>query len=342
VPRDGSVSSDAARVPGPSTCECASGQVCVDGSCAAVPESCPCPRESYCDIGADRCVVGCLGDGDCAAGRICIAASRTCTAGCRDDAACGTGRICEGLQCRDGCREDRECGAGRICDLLVCRAGCRSDGDCASGEVCDRGAQTCSAGCTADTDCGAREICESLRCRAGCREDVDCGEGQICRSSACGAGCRSDADCGPSATCRASMSSCASCDGDPDEIGDSTITTSGRSVSESVVRVLCGASDRDTLRWTASVDPGYYRTTMSVEVAGADEGATTTITLAISGHEESHAIVGSGFLSLYDESYDYYCFEGRCAVSTWTLSATTTSESPATIELRVSVRPTRG
>ena len=95
---------------------CPSGQVCSGGSCVAVPQSCPCPKETYCDVVGDTCKVGCLADDECDTGRICITATRVCQAGCRMDTACGAGQICTNLTCQAGCRADTGCPAGQLCD----------------------------------------------------------------------------------------------------------------------------------------------------------------------------------------------------------------------------------
>src|SRR3954469_22077241 len=49
---------------------CLPTQVCLSGSCVDVPSSCPCPKETYCDLAKGSCVVGCTGDDQCDTGRI--------------------------------------------------------------------------------------------------------------------------------------------------------------------------------------------------------------------------------------------------------------------------------
>jgi hypothetical protein len=76
--------------------ECPEDKVCTAGTCAPLPAACPCPRESYCDIGGNTCKAGCLEDVHCGGGRICVSATRTCVAGCRKDDDCvGADQYCD-------------------------------------------------------------------------------------------------------------------------------------------------------------------------------------------------------------------------------------------------------
>lgn len=186
-------------------CECSDTQVCVDGECEDLPEHCPCPVESYCDLSTSSCVVGCTDDSQCSTGRICDDEARRCKTGCREDSACGSGRICENLLCQVGCRTDSTCGSGNICDDLECRPGCRRDSTCAHGSICDDRTQTCRAGCRHDADCGSTGICDTTTymCRMGCRSDSDCPSEQICNEGAalCETGCTSDDGCNEGRIC---------------------------------------------------------------------------------------------------------------------------------------------
>jgi len=320
------------------TCECGADEVCVEGTCTPLPASCPCPIESYCDVAADRCVAGCLSDGDCSTGRICDADARACRAGCREDGDCGAGQICDATTCRAGCRADGDCGGGEICLGSSCATGCRDDSGCAGGEICE--GMSCRAGCTGDAECASSEICIDLRCTTGCRDDGECGSGSICESMSCRSGCRADADCGVDATCMATPMTCATCPADPDEEGDTSVSTR-RGGSDDVTRVLCGTSDMDRVRWSYDGSPGYYSISASVRVMGADPSATTTIEMSTSGASETFTLVGDGYTQLYRDEYDYYCFEGRCADIRRTFEATTDSESPVTLEYRFYIGTTR-
>lgn len=69
---------------------CPSDEVCSDGVCTALPPTCPCPIESYCDLALDKCKVGCTEDAQCSKGRYCDTAARECKAGCRSAADCAS------------------------------------------------------------------------------------------------------------------------------------------------------------------------------------------------------------------------------------------------------------
>ena len=138
------------QIPRPTQCSaCREDQTCDNGKCVDVPDMCPCPIESYCDLGTNTCKVGCFDDEGCSTGRICE--GDRCQDGCRVDDACGVGQICEELQCRTGCREHEACGTGEICDgqTLSCREGCLYHSDCPLAQICGEG-QVCVPGCTAD------------------------------------------------------------------------------------------------------------------------------------------------------------------------------------------------
>jgi hypothetical protein len=219
------------------TCtSCRSDQVCVGGACLDVPSMCPCPKETYCNLGAGRCVIGCTADDQCDTGRICMDASRQCRAGCRDDSTCAAGLICvntvctpgcradsacaieqlcdtTALTCHPGCHDDSGCKTGHICDQMLCRAGCRADSACPAGQICDATSLTCQAGCRADSGCAAGQICDvaSLTCRTGCRADSACPAGQLCDATSltCRAGCHVTSDCPLEQICNTSSLTCA-------------------------------------------------------------------------------------------------------------------------------------
>src|SRR3954469_6341590 len=58
--------------------ECPENTVCSAGKCEPLPDTCPCPKESICDLGTGKCKVGCISNTDCNGGRYCDATSRTC------------------------------------------------------------------------------------------------------------------------------------------------------------------------------------------------------------------------------------------------------------------------
>lgn len=326
-----------------SACDkCGANQVCENGACVELPATCPCPKESYCNLAANRCEAGCLTDGECAAGRICDAASRKCHAGCRADTGCKTGMICDKDSCRTGCRMDNACGAGQICESTLCRTGCRRDPDCPMSQYCDAGTLTCKPGCTADASCAMGQICDNLRCHAGCRTDAGCSSGQICDAMKCRAGCRDDADCGSNAMCVQSTLTCTACTADPDRGKTTNVSTSGRSVSQHNQRYLCGPKDVAHVTWTQSPpNPGYYRNSDSVSVTGATAAGVTTIKLTNSGVVKTFTITGNGSQTIYSDSYDYYCFMGMCAGWTHYVEVSSTSDSPVKVDFNFYVSATR-
>jgi len=180
---------------------CPDGTVCEQGACTAIPASCPCPKETYCDLATNTCKVGCLADADCDAHRICDLDARTCSDGCRQDADCASGQICDDtdLSCRAGCRDDSACPAGQVCDQgsLVCRAGCRHDSDCASGQICGV-VDTCVSGCHQDSQCPLGSRCGSGEtCVTGCTNSENCPLSTYCRSGQCASGCDGIGDVNP-------------------------------------------------------------------------------------------------------------------------------------------------
>ena len=196
------------------TCaSCGANQVCVDGACVGIPSSCPCPKETYCDLATTSCKVGCTSDSECSTGRICDTNKRTCFVGCRSDSACGGGQICDNLSCRTGCRSDATCGSGNICNMAnnTCVAGCRKDLDCGGGgKICDTVTSTCQSGCRKDSECTtAGQICDTTvnMCRTGCRTTATCAKEQVCDSATkkCVAGCDGDARCNTGRICESSM-----------------------------------------------------------------------------------------------------------------------------------------
>ena len=87
--------------PGADCMGCTAQQICVTGKCQELPATCPCPLDSYCELGTNTCRPGCAaGDADCSAGRYCDAAARACKIGCRGDAECkSTNGACKNHAC---------------------------------------------------------------------------------------------------------------------------------------------------------------------------------------------------------------------------------------------------
>jgi hypothetical protein len=162
---------------GPATCAggCGVGEVCAEGACVAVPDHCPCPQETYCDLNTNACKIGCLSDPDCSSGHYCDVPNRACVVGCRESA---------------------ECSGGTKCIDHQCKAGCNGDGDCAnSGETCVSNACSCGAGqvvCgSACTPLGTNTNCSS--CADSCQGAAMCVGGSCqCELGKCGAAAVAD------------------------------------------------------------------------------------------------------------------------------------------------------
>ncbi|MHB1844590.1 MAG: hypothetical protein ACYCWW_07125 [Deltaproteobacteria bacterium] len=171
--------------------DCALGQFCKQGLCAAQANVTLCIRGN-CPTG-ERCNqqnqvceqdLGCQGDQDCAAGQACNPGTRACQPACSAATAaqvCDPTQKCVGELCVD-CTTDADCGPGLTCDIAAGRCGgvnaCFSNADCASGQVCDLATQACGSApppCASNDDCPAADICDvsTGRCGpAGCQPDV--------------------------------------------------------------------------------------------------------------------------------------------------------------------------
>ena len=181
---------------GPPTCEdCGADQVCIQGTCTDVPNMCPCPVETYCDLGAGKCVIGCTKDAECDEGRICDVDKRECRPGCREDGECAAGEVCDATVCRPGCNSDADCPLEQLCDMeaRACEAGCKTVANCAPGKLCEAG--QCQFECVDDAGCGAGELCKYNVCVVGCAGDAECGPGELCINEKCMVGCKADSAC---------------------------------------------------------------------------------------------------------------------------------------------------
>lgn len=202
---------------------CGADQICSAGQCMAPPSTCPpggCPRGSYCDLGSNRCVAGCLSDAGCSAGQICT--NRSCVAGCRKDGDCAGNHACVANQCQctngttecsgvcvDTSSDGQNCGScGHACSApdhgtISCQAS-----QCVSR--CDSGYHLCDATCASDHDvatCGASctpctqpangvATCDGTQCGFTCNSGyVPCDQG--CCENCATAGCSGLTWCNP-------------------------------------------------------------------------------------------------------------------------------------------------
>jgi hypothetical protein len=198
--------------------DCATDDVCRDGSCIAGCRTDPadtCPAGSRCDL--DVCVLGCgTDDSRCGAQQVCR--NDTCLDACSTGNDCGRNTACLGGACVDGCLADGDCaggigtrdticfgetptvagacvqcevndncGFGQVCGAdNVCRLPCNAQGGCIVG-VCDTADNVC-VGCLDDTTCGPLQVCDTVSrscvaeealC-APCQQDAECGVGNLC------------------------------------------------------------------------------------------------------------------------------------------------------------------
>lgn len=73
---------------GSSCTGCAADEVCADGSCQKIPDKCPCPKQTYCDLGTNTCKRGCTDDTSCSTGTCCDVDARSCSIDCKNGHAC--------------------------------------------------------------------------------------------------------------------------------------------------------------------------------------------------------------------------------------------------------------
>lgn len=161
--------------------ECASGQLCVDGSCA-VPicvVTTDCPAGTYCKSGTTpTCQPGsksCSATSDCASGEACV--NGTCVSSpsvCSNTSDCPAKFYCEvqSGRCLPGgitCSSDSDCPSGNVCTREVCLSkgaagggeikACKTDNDCKEDEACDAGKGLCISVC-ATLECERDKQCQ--------------------------------------------------------------------------------------------------------------------------------------------------------------------------------------
>ncbi len=122
-----------------STADCATGEVCSNGTCVRAP-----PPQ-------------CTSNAQCAAGNVCQGS--VCvptTPACVTDSDCASGQVCAGGQCvtvtPPQCRVDSDCARGEVCQAGACGQPvpqCTSNAQCPVGWVCQAG--QCSPGTTTNT-----------------------------------------------------------------------------------------------------------------------------------------------------------------------------------------------
>jgi hypothetical protein len=199
--------SDVAKTPacggtnGPCACtttsECATGQVCQDGSCEAA--------SSVCTYSSD-----CGGSEVCANGECLNACSQS--APCNDGFTCTDG-VCEPNASTSTCSSNADCQeSAPYCVAGTCSLACTADSNCPSGDYCDQGACVLdtrpSPDCTGNSDCLSNQVCESGYCLYSCTDDNQCQlidhRFTTCTDNVCrevSANCLSQSDCMAGQSC---------------------------------------------------------------------------------------------------------------------------------------------
>ena len=176
---------------------CGANQVCVEGQCTDVPASCPCPKETYCDLSAQSCKIGCTADGDCSSGRICD--QRMCHAGCRADTDCPSDQYCgSGQTCQIGCRSDTDCpSSADVCSKHACSNNCGTcnDGDPCTSDVCKRSVCTHPPASDGIACADDGNECTLDACQAGVCKHSATNEGMSCPNPSGSAICQTNNRC---------------------------------------------------------------------------------------------------------------------------------------------------
>jgi hypothetical protein len=166
---------------------CGNGEVCADGVCTPLPAQCPCPLESYCDLAANTCVAGCIGDEHCSPGEFCDVDVRQCKLGCRNAGECGDdANPCTSVSCDKG-----TCLYPPVAGDMACA----DDGNPCTGDVCSGGVCTHPAGNEGQT-CDTGNPCASSKCQSGscvttpldgqsCMSDGNACTQDVCQGGAC-------------------------------------------------------------------------------------------------------------------------------------------------------------
>lgn len=152
-----------------------------------LPDSCPCPLDSYCDLASNTCVLGCKNNDHCSEGKYCELASELCKPGCRSEANCSDdGNPCTDLFCHNG-----------QCQHPPNSAPCPDDGNPCTDDMCGNGTCQHPPG-NSGSLCGASLDCSSFRCSNGsCTETFE-PPGTACTDD--GDGCTEDT-CDGAGTC---------------------------------------------------------------------------------------------------------------------------------------------
>lgn len=128
----------------------------------------------------------CQDDRECPVGQICSETTRACAPGCVEDGQCQSGQVCVGGRCGPPCSGDGDCTPPAVCEAGgKCRipGACSEPNDCPEPETyCSRQSGMCEPGCQIDADCkDAAKICTDERCvDKGCQHNFECAFGNVC------------------------------------------------------------------------------------------------------------------------------------------------------------------
>jgi hypothetical protein len=235
---------------------CGANQICHNGTCENLPNSCPCPSGSYCDTAANMCKPGCLADSDCGAGDYCDTTARACKPGCRSDSDCpNMADACLAHVCSNSCGscDDNNPCTSDACVRNKCEhssvtdgTACPDDGNSCTSDTCQGGACTHSplsdgTTCSDDGNACTIDVCKSGACtHPNATDGAPCGDDGkallFCKTGTCSL---------PSASCDCSGTQCILYSGD-----------SGRYVDN----CDCDTSPATDLYWvgTTTSDTGQY------------------------------------------------------------------------------------
>jgi len=195
------------------TSDCSTSQVCVEGRCEDLGDTCQFDRE--CAAGSacvnNECAAICGSDTDCADGDSCLRGFCRPASECTSSAMCGAGTHCVDGRCLDDCRgAPSSCASSTFCAADdFCRPDwqptpfCTVDADCDQSvpracimgvcrTLCDDFAADCATVDVQFTSCGTdplsegRNVClAAIDAMPECRVPADCGEARACVNGAC-------------------------------------------------------------------------------------------------------------------------------------------------------------
>jgi len=127
------------------------------------------------------CEVDCKGQGSCAQGVDCTAAS-ACRIDCSGLGSCINQPVeCSGLACKIDCLGNGSCTKGVSCDAGTCAIACLGDGTCTNAPVtCN--ANTCTVRCGVAGDVGKDSCSKGVTCDTTQLCDIGCVAHNVCKN----------------------------------------------------------------------------------------------------------------------------------------------------------------